>query len=496
MKRAMCLLLCVLTVSLVTIGCSTKELTSASAESAPEIGEKTSETPPSPSEGKPGETPPSPPEGKPGETPPSPPEGKPGEMPPAPPGGMQQEPDNYAAVITIEGNDERNGEKITSTGKDENVIHIASGTVSLKNMDIQRVSEEGEESDAYSFFGTGAAVLSTGGKLSFEGGNIETDALGGAGLFAYKDGVITAADCSILTRKNLSGGIHVAGGGKLTAENVSAETYGRSSAAIRSDRGGGYLQVSGGKYVSYGDRSPAIYCTADIEVEGAYLEAKKSEGICIEGRNSLSLKDCTLISNMPDQSENDSTWSVIVYQSMSGDSEIGKGTFRMSGGKLISQNGGLFYTTNTESEILLSNVAIEQSEDSEYFLACLGNANERGWGATGANGAKCAFTADNQSMRGNVLWDQSSELRFTMQNGSELTGAFLCDNSFSGESGTGYADLYISENSKWIVTENSRLSKLENKGTIVDADGNSVSIIDKTGNEIVKGESIYHITID
>ena len=417
-------------------------------------------------------------------------------MPPPPPGGMQEEPDSYASVVTIEGNDERNDDRIISSGKDENAIHIASGTVHLKDMDIERTSEEGEESDAYSFFGTGAAVLSTGGNLYFDEGNIETDAIGGAGLFAYKDGNITATDCNILTRNNLSGGIHVAGGGTLTAENVSAETHGRSSAAIRSDRGGGHMQVSGGSYISYGDRSPAIYCTADIEVTDAYLEAKNSEGICIEGRNSLSLKDCTLISNMPDQSENDSTWSVIVYQSMSGDSEIGKGTFSMDGGKLISQNGGLFYTTNTESEISLSNTVIEQSEDSEYFLACMGNANERGWGEPGANGAKCLFTADNQAMQGNILWDKCSELDFKMEHGSELTGAFLCDSRFSEESDTGFASLYISEDSKWIVTENSVLSKLDNKGTIVDSKGKSVSIIDKDGKEIAKGESIYHITID
>lgn len=460
MKKAVNIFLCMLLVSLIIAGCAIQEHSSAPAG------------------------------------PPLPPEGNAGAMPPPPPGGMQKEPDNYASVVTIEENDERSDEKIISSGKDENAIHIASGKVRLKDMEIERVSEEGEESDAYSFYGTGAAVLSTGGNLSFNGGSIETDAIGGAGLFAYKAGIITAEDCSILTHNNLSGGIHVAGGGTLTADNVSAITYGRSSAAIRSDRGGGHMQVSGGSYISYGDRSPAIYCTADIKVTDAYLEAKNSEGICIEGRNSLSLKDCTLISNMPDQSENDSTWSVIVYQSMSGDSEIGKGTFSMEGGKLVSSNGGLFYTTNTESGITLSDVVIEQSDDSEYFLACLGNANKRGWGMQGLNGAKCLFTADNQIMRGNVLWDKSSKLDFIMENDSELIGAFLCDSSFSGETDTGYASLYISENSKWIVTENSVLSKLDNKGTIVDQSGKSVSIINKTGNVIARGESIYNITIE
>ena len=49
-----------------------------------------------------------------------------------------------------------------------------------------------------------------------------------------------------------SGGIHVAGGGTLHAWNVTAETSGQSSAAIRSDRGGGTMVVDGGTYTSNG----------------------------------------------------------------------------------------------------------------------------------------------------------------------------------------------------------------------------------------------------
>lgn len=37
---------------------------------------------------------------------------------------------------------------------------------------------------------------------------------------------------------------------------------------------------------------------------------------------------------MQDLSQNDCTWNVILYQSMSGDSEIGNSTFSMTGGSL------------------------------------------------------------------------------------------------------------------------------------------------------------------
>ena len=146
-------------------------------------------------------------------------------------------------------------------------------------------------------------------------------------MFAYDDGVVYVADTEIATKQGTSGGIHAAGGGTLYAWDVTAETDGGSSAAIRSDRGGGTMVVDGGTYTSNGDGSPAIYSTADIAVNNAKLTAGNSEAICIEGLNSIRLFDSDLTGNMPDQSQNDCTWNVILYQSMSGDSEEGNSIF-------------------------------------------------------------------------------------------------------------------------------------------------------------------------
>ena len=94
------------------------------------------------------------------------------------------------------------------------------------------------------------------------------------------------------------------------------------------------MVVDGGTYTSNGEGSPAVYCTADIAVKDATLTANGSEAVCIEGLNSLHLFDCDLTGNMSDLSQNDSTWTVILYQSMSGDSEVGNSTFQMDGGTL------------------------------------------------------------------------------------------------------------------------------------------------------------------
>lgn len=334
------------------------------------------------------------------------------------------------------------------------------------------------------------------GNAYVKGGTVTTDAAGGAGLFAYGDGTVYAADTTIKTTQDTSGGIHAAGGGKLYAWDLNVETDGESAAAIRSDRGGGTMVVDGGTYTSNGVGSPAVYCTADIAVKDATLTANGSEAVCIEGLNSLHLFNCDLTGNMSDLSQNDSTWTVILYQSMSGDSEVGNSTFQMDGGTLTSKNGGVFYTTNTESDITLKDVDITYNNDNEYFLRCTGNNNERGWGESGANGADCDFTAISQDMEGSVIWDTISQLDFYMTDGSNLTGAIIDDESFAGNGGDGYCNVYVSDDSTWTVTGDSTVSKLSNAGTIVDDSGKTVTVKGTDGTVYVEGDSDYTITVD
>ena len=411
------------------------------------------------------------------------------------PGGQSQGVDSYTAVNEYIEDTTISNETIESTGTDENAALISSGAnVTLDNDTITRTSADSQGGDNSSFYGVGAAVLATDGTAYVKDGSVTTDAAGGAGLFAYGDGTVYASGTTVKTTQDTSGGVHVAGGGTLYGWDLDVETNGESSAAIRSDRGGGTMVIDGGNYVSNGVGSPAIYSTADIAVSNATLTANGSEAICIEGLNSIHLYDCDLTGNMSDLDQNDNTWTVILYQSMSGDSEVGNSTFQMDGGSLTSENGGVFYTTNTESTITLNNVDINYNDENEFFLQCTGNTNQRGWGQSGANGADCHFTGISQDMQGNVIWDSISDLDFYLTDGSSLTGAVVDDESYAGEGGEGYCNVYVSADSTWTVTGDSTVSSLENEGTIVDSNGKTVTIQGTDGTVYVQGDSEYTIT--
>lgn len=413
------------------------------------------------------------------------------------PGGQASGVDSYDAVNSYTEDTEVESESISSTGTDENAVNVSEGaSVTIIDSTIDRTSDDSTGGDNSSFYGVGAAALVTDGTLSISNSTITTDAAGGAGVFAYGDGTAYVIDSTLTTQQDTSGGIHVAGGGTLYAWDLTVETNGQSSAAIRSDRGSGTMVVNGGTYTSNGEGSPAVYSTADISVNNAVLTATGSEAICIEGLNTIRLFDCDLSGNMSDLDQNDTTWNVILYQSMSGDSQEGNSTFEMVGGSLTAYNGGMFYTTNTESTFILSGVDITNAEDAEFLLRCTGNANQRGWGTTGSNGADCSFTGIAQTLEGTVIWDSISQLDLYLTEGSTLTGDVVDDETYAGEGGDGCCSLYIDEDSSWTVTGDSTVTNLYSAGTIADADGNTVTIVGTDGTVYVQGDSEYTVTVE
>ena len=415
------------------------------------------------------------------------------------PGGQSQgAPEEYDSVNTYTEDTTIEGEEITSTGKDESAALVQNkATVTFNKVTVNRSNDESTGGDSASFYGVGAAVLTTEGTTAVKNSKITTDAEGGAGVFAYgSDSKAYVSDTTITTKQGTSGGIHVAGGGTLYAWNNTVETDGGSSAAIRSDRGGGTMVIDGGSYTSNGNGSPAVYCTADISVNDAKLTATNSEGICIEGKNSLRLYDCDLTSSQTENEQNDNIWNLIVYQSMSGDAEEGEGTLIVDGGSITAKEGGIFYTTNTQSVITVSDVEITYPEQTDYFLRCTGNSNQRGWGSAGSNGADCTFTADNQQMKGDVIYDSISDLDFYMVNGSKLTGAFIDDESCAGDGGDGTCNVVIDKQSTWIVTADSAVTSLSTEGKIVDSEGKTVTIKGTDGTVYVKGDSKYTVTTE
>ena len=337
---------------------------------------------------------------------------------------------------TVYDNSEDGGHAVTADGE----------TAAYSNSVVTKTGDsEGDEAD---FYGENAAVFATNGaNLTLSDMDITTDGTHANAVFSYGEGTtVDISDSTINTSGNCSGGLMTTGGGTMNASNLTIHTTGNSSAAIRSDRGGGTVSVTGGEYITDGKGSPAVYSTADITVNDASLQSTTSEGIVVEGKNSVTLNNVTLTAdhNKHNSNKTDNYHAVMIYQSMSGDADAGLSRFSANGGSITNANGDIFFINNTATDVSLSDVEIINNGDGVFLRAV-----SAGWGNEGSNGGKVNLTAASQKIDGDMIVDDISVLNLYLKEGSTFNGAINPD----GTEGDVYAEL--SDGSKWVLTDDS-----------------------------------------
>ena len=372
-----------------------------------------------------------------------------------------------------------------SVGDDENALLIDGKSVTLENITVNKSAGTSSNTENGDFYGINAAVLVKGGAVvDIKNATVSSSAQNGNGVFCYGSGTtVNISDSTITTTADNSGGIQTTGGGTTNAENLTVSTGGNSSAAIRSDRGGGTVNVTGGTYKSSGYNSPAVYSTAAITVKDAVLTAENSEALVIEGENSISLTNCTVSGNMSDtkgSSSDENVHNVMIYQSMSGDANVGTSSFAMNGGTLTSYNGDMFYITNTVCKMSLSGVTLTNNDPDALLMNVTGNSASHGWGTAGKNGADVTFTADAQTLEGKIRVDTVSKLNMTISGGSVFTGSVnIENNNEGGEAVANNAVITIDSGCTWNLTADCTVTSLTNNGTI-NFNGYTITLADGT----------------
>lgn len=344
----------------------------------------------------------------------------------------------------------------------QHAILVEGSEESYANIRVNKTGNaSGDEAD---FCGENAAVFATEkGTLSISKAIIETDGEHANAVFSYGEGTtVTISDSVIETSGNCSGCLMTTGGGTMIASNLNVHTTGNSSAPIRSDRGGGDIYVTGGSYISDGKGSPVIYSTANVNVEDAYLESTASQGVVVEGNNSVTLTNVELVvdNNTHNSDKSDIYEAVMIYQSMSGDADSGTSSFTMEGGSLTNENGDIFFVNNTSCEIHLNDVSIVNNDETGNFLT----ARAAGWGQEGRNGGKVNLTLTSQRQTGDITVDDISVLNLYL-NESSYEGAINSE----GQAGEVYVEL--DEGSTWTLTGDSYISGLTCDEDAIDLNG-------------------------
>ena len=401
-------------------------------------------------------------------------------------GGSSSSSVEYNAAVSISEAGAYSGQTYATANTDESALIISSaGSVTVSDMTVTK-SGSSNGGDSCNFYGLNAAVLvKDGANAVISGGSVTTNASGANGIFSYggnggKNGAkgdgttVTVTDTVITTTGDGSGGIMTTGGGITKAKNLTVKTSGRSSAAIRTDRGGGTVTVEGGTYSTSGLGSPAIYSTADITVTGADLISTQSEGVCIEGKNSINLINCNMTASNTNMNGNATFLdTIMIYQSMSGDADSGTSSFTMTGGKLTSKKGHVFHVTNTNAVINLSDVEIINEDKDDVLLSVC----DDGW-----SGAKNIATvnARSQKLNGTVLVGNGSTLTLNLKEGSAFTGCISGSITSAKEkavsSSVGQVNVTIDESSVWTLTADTDISSFTGNASRIVQNGHKLTV--------------------
>ena len=396
-------------------------------------------------------------------------------------GGNSSTSIDYSGAVEItSATTESNKTYSTSTVDQSALLISTSDSVTITNPTVSKTGDS-NGGDSCNFYGLNAAVLvKDGSTTTITGGTVTTNASGANGVFSYggnggKNGAtgdgttVIIRDTKITTTGNGSGGIMTTGGGITKAYNLDVTTSGRSSAAIRTDRGGGVVTVDGGTYTSNGLGSPAIYSTADITVSNATLVSNLSEGVCIEGKNTITLNNSNLTANNTKCNGNATFLdAIMIYQSMSGDADSGTSSFTMNGGTLTSKNGHMFHVTNTNAVINLNGVTLKNEDSSNILLSVCAD----GW--SGASNI-ATLNANSQALEGTILVGSDSKLTLNLTNNSSFEGTVsgqitnAKDKTISTEVGT--VTVKIDNTSTWTLTGNTYISALDGNLSQINTNG-------------------------
>ena len=395
---------------------------------------------------------------------------------------------NSAVLVNTNGSLDISNVKITTNSKGSNGIFVtnaeSSGSSSESSvvLDGNGLGESADSQGASSNGGTPPSMPSgdggsNGGTPPEMPSGDSNGAQGGgdSSMQSNQDSVDGTTEANIqnveiTTYSDKSRGLDATYNGIINAKNVIINTNGQSCAALATDRGEGEVHVTNsvlntGVSKESGRGSPIIYSTGNITLADSTGTAYVSQIACIEGKNSIELSNCDLSAaaggNREDNGEYVDLGGVFIYQSMSGDADVGTSTFTAKNSVLSIEEDSdyykvapMFHITNTKAIINL-----EKTELNYGSGTLLDVSGQNQWGTEGSNGGELTFNAKDENLDGNIIVDSISSLNMTLSSTSYI-GAINPSDDF------GQTDVVIESGSDWTLDGDSHISSLENNGEI------------------------------
>ncbi|MBR6827071.1 MAG: hypothetical protein IKM76_02795, partial [Prevotella sp.] len=198
------------------------------------------------------------------------------------------------------------------------------------------------------------------------------------------------------------------------------------------------------------------------------------EGVCIEGKNSITLNNCQMtVNNTQRNGHAQFLDAIMIYQSFSGDADSGNSHFTMNGGSLTNKQGHLFHVTNTNAIITLNGVKLVNDDPAKVLLSVCAD----GW--QGASN-KATLNASHQQLEGTILVGSDSELTLNLADGSTFNGSIngnitnAAGNTVSTETGT--VNVTLGDDCTWNLAADTYITSLKGDVSRIKTNGHRLFV--------------------
>ena len=314
-------------------------------------------------------------------------------------------------------------ENISCINSDESAVYIdTKNSLSVKDSNIKKDSGDSSNIQNSDYYGVNAAILVQGGYLEVHEVEILTKTKGANALVATNDAYIDIGVLTIISEGQMSArGLLATYNGTMDGNLLNINTTGESCPSISIGRGGGLIKCKNCILSTKGKLSPLSYSSGYILFSKSKGVAEASQAFIIDGKSTIEIERRSVFkcSATPDKEEIDQC-GIMIYQSMSGDSSIGTGTFKSDDSTIEILNSSKYFNTAPMFLVTNTKALIELSEStfiygSNIFLSVKGTNK---WGEQGKNGGDVYLTLKNQNIEGDLVLDEISSLTIDLQSSS------------------------------------------------------------------------------
>lgn len=363
------------------------------------------------------------------------------------------------AIVEIEEDKENKDLKEESNNNDTSVIQVSNGaTYTATNLELSKISGTSTDIESSMYYGLNSAfIVKDNSNVILNNSSITTKSDYSTAFFATgMSTTATLTNVSLSTENKNSNGLSISESSSINASKVNIITKGEQSAALKTITNNSEIIIDDSTLITEGSNSPIFEIKGKVEATNILATSTNSNIAVLENSSSLSIIESELTTASYNIDEKlSSVFFLYKSNSKTASNDSGSSDLTIKDSKItvnkdsnVYKIAPIFYITNTSSVINITNTDIDYGSNTLIKVS----KNEK-YGDTEDNGGEVNFTATDQKLKGNIVVDEISSIRFNLNNSSYK-------GQINGNNESKNVHVTLDKKAEWTLTGDSYLNTL------------------------------------